>query len=76
MREVWVITACLAVVDATSAHYTEGLVASDIEQEFYRVQGDLYSLCRTKVNIFKLDIWSYIVYCSFCALLVPSLFSS
>ncbi|KAI5640610.1 hypothetical protein M9H77_00222 [Catharanthus roseus] len=48
MREVWVITACLAVVDATSAHYTEGLVASDIEQEFYRVQGDLYSLCRTK----------------------------
>lgn len=48
MREVWVITACLAVIVATSSHYEAGQVASDVEQEFYRVEGDLYSLCRTK----------------------------
>ncbi|KAG6689380.1 hypothetical protein I3843_11G169700 [Carya illinoinensis] len=48
MREVWVITACLDVVNATASHYVDGLVAPDIEKEFYRLQGDLYSLCRVK----------------------------
>ncbi|KAK6934303.1 TRAPP II complex TRAPPC10, C-terminal [Dillenia turbinata] len=48
MREVWVITACLAVINATASQYKEGLVAPDIEKEFYRLQGDLYSLCRIK----------------------------
>ncbi|XP_024156970.1 trafficking protein particle complex II-specific subunit 130 homolog [Rosa chinensis] len=48
MREVWVITACMSVVHATASHYKEGLAAADIEKEFYRLQGDLYSLCRVK----------------------------
>ncbi|CAB4277590.1 unnamed protein product [Prunus armeniaca] len=48
MREVWVITACISVVNATASHYKEGLAAPDIEKEFYRLQGDLYSLCRVK----------------------------
>ncbi|XP_058001434.1 trafficking protein particle complex II-specific subunit 130 homolog isoform X2 [Hevea brasiliensis] len=48
LREVWVISACLALINATSSHYNDGLVASDIEKEFYRLQGDLYSLCRVK----------------------------
>uniref|UniRef100_A0A2P2KVT3 Trafficking protein particle complex II-specific subunit 130 homolog isoform X1 n=1 Tax=Rhizophora mucronata TaxID=61149 RepID=A0A2P2KVT3_RHIMU len=48
MREVWVITACLALINATASHFKEGLVAPDIEKEFYRLQGDLYSLCRVK----------------------------
>lgn len=47
-REVWVITASLSLITATAAQYKDGEVASDIEKEFYRVQGDLYSLCRTK----------------------------
>lgn len=49
-REVWVITASLALITATASQYKDGQVAPDIEKEFYRVQGDLYSLCRTKVN--------------------------
>ncbi|XP_015896085.1 trafficking protein particle complex II-specific subunit 130 homolog isoform X1 [Ziziphus jujuba] len=48
MREVWVTTACLDLINATASHYSEGLVALDIEKEFYRLQGDLYSLCRVK----------------------------
>ncbi|XP_004291670.1 PREDICTED: trafficking protein particle complex II-specific subunit 130 homolog [Fragaria vesca subsp. vesca] len=48
MREVWVITACMSLVHATASHYKEGLAAADIEKEFYRLQGDLYSLCRVK----------------------------
>ncbi|KAK8527375.1 hypothetical protein V6N12_054589 [Hibiscus sabdariffa] len=48
MREVWVITACLAVVNATNSQYNEGNAAPEIEREFYRLQGDLYSLCRVK----------------------------
>lgn len=50
MREVWVITACLALINSTSSHYDGGLVAPDVEKEFYRLQGDLYSLSRVKVN--------------------------
>ncbi|XVF70367.1 hypothetical protein PTKIN_Ptkin11bG0156300 [Pterospermum kingtungense] len=48
MREVWVITACLVLVNATNSQYNDGNVAPEIEKEFYRLQGDLYSLCRTK----------------------------
>ncbi|OVA00525.1 Foie gras liver health family 1 [Macleaya cordata] len=48
MREVWVITACLALISATSSHYNDGLVAPDVEKEFRRLQGDLYSLSRVK----------------------------
>ncbi|CAN1839566.1 Trafficking protein particle complex II-specific subunit 130 homolog, partial [Linum perenne] len=48
MREVWVITACWALINATSSEYKVGLVAPDIEKEFYRLQGDLFSLGRVK----------------------------
>ncbi|XP_050218333.1 trafficking protein particle complex II-specific subunit 130 homolog [Mercurialis annua] len=48
LREVWVITACLALINATASHYNNGAVSPDIEKEFYRLQGDLYSLCRVK----------------------------
>lgn len=48
MREVWVISACTDLINATASRYSEGLVALDIEKEFYRLQGDLYSQCRTK----------------------------
>lgn len=48
MREAWVITACLALIDATSSQYNDRLAAPDIEKEFYRLLGDLYSLCRIK----------------------------
>ncbi|CAO2836054.1 unnamed protein product [Amaranthus hypochondriacus] len=48
LREVWVITACLALLNATAANYKDGLVAPDVEKEFYRLQGDLFSLCRVK----------------------------
>ncbi|KAF3778258.1 Trafficking particle complex II-specific subunit 130-like protein [Nymphaea thermarum] len=48
LREVWVITACLALINETAPRYDSGLVAPDVEKEFYRVQGDLYSLCRVK----------------------------
>lgn len=47
-REVWVVTACLALIRATSSHYKDGSVSSEVEKEFYRLQGDLYSLCRIK----------------------------
>lgn len=56
MREVWVITACLDVVNATASHYIDGLVAPDIEKEFYRLQGDLYSLCRIKVGFVLINL--------------------
>lgn len=46
MREVWVITACLALINATASQYNDG--PPDIEKEFYRLKGDLYSLCRVK----------------------------
>ncbi|XP_039127222.1 LOW QUALITY PROTEIN: trafficking protein particle complex II-specific subunit 130 homolog [Dioscorea cayenensis subsp. rotundata] len=48
LREVWVITACLAVINSTSSHYNGGVVTPDVEKEFYRLQGDLHSLCRIK----------------------------
>ncbi|XP_039029617.1 trafficking protein particle complex II-specific subunit 130 homolog [Hibiscus syriacus] len=49
MREVWVITACLTLISATGTRYNGEDEAPEIEKEFYRVQGDLYSLCRTKL---------------------------
>lgn len=49
MREVWVITACLALISATTTNHSNEPVAQ--EKEFCRLQGDLYSLCRIKVNI-------------------------
>lgn len=51
MREVWVITACLALISATASNYEDGLAAPDVEKEFYRVQGELHTLCHTKVII-------------------------
>ncbi|XP_042421059.1 trafficking protein particle complex II-specific subunit 130 homolog isoform X2 [Zingiber officinale] len=47
LREVWVISACLAIISSTSSTY-DGLAAPDNEKEFYRLHGDLYSLCRIK----------------------------
>ncbi|KAJ8755105.1 hypothetical protein K2173_016835 [Erythroxylum novogranatense] len=48
MREVWVITACFILINATTSQYHDGLVVPDIEKEFYRLLGDLYLLCRVK----------------------------
>ncbi|GLT77013.1 hypothetical protein SLA2020_486390 [Shorea laevis] len=48
MREVWVITACLDLINVTASHHNDGHLAPDIEKEFYRLLGDLYSLCRVK----------------------------
>ncbi|CAM8954601.1 unnamed protein product [Rhodiola kirilowii] len=48
MREAWVLTACLAIINATASLYTDGSTSADIEKEFYRVLGDLYSLGRVK----------------------------
>ncbi|PWA42198.1 Meiotic nuclear division protein 1 [Artemisia annua] len=36
LREVWIITSCLSLADATTAHYSNGLVATEIEKEYYR----------------------------------------
>lgn len=47
-REVWVITACMDLIKATTSHYDGTAVAIDSEREFCRIQGDLYSLCRIK----------------------------
>lgn len=49
-REVWVITACMDLIKATTSHYDGTAVAIDSEREFCRIQGDLYSLCRIKVS--------------------------
>ncbi|XP_038974112.1 trafficking protein particle complex II-specific subunit 130 homolog [Phoenix dactylifera] len=48
LREVWVLTACLDLINSTSSHCDGGLVAPDIEKEFRRLQGDLFSLGRVK----------------------------
>lgn len=60
MREVWVITACLALINATTSNYSDEQVPQDIEKEFYRLQGDLYSLCRIKVNISSPSFLSFL----------------
>ncbi|KAL8161228.1 hypothetical protein V2J09_012717 [Rumex salicifolius] len=48
MREVWVLTACLDLIKATISKFQDELVETDIQKEFYRLQGDLYSLSRIK----------------------------
>jgi trafficking protein particle complex subunit 10 len=45
-----VITACLGLIKSTSSCYDGESVAIDSEREFYRLQGDLYSLCRVKAS--------------------------
>lgn len=59
MREVWVITGCLGLINATTSQYKDGLVAPDTEKEFYRLKGDLYSLCRTKVMLSMINSFSF-----------------
>lgn len=49
MREIWVITACRALVKATSRRFSAAIVSQDTVKDFYRLQGDLYSYARTKV---------------------------
>lgn len=44
------ITACLGLIKSTTSHYDGGAVSVDSEKEFYRLQGDLYSLCRIKAS--------------------------
>jgi hypothetical protein len=51
-----VITACLGLINSTSSQYDGGAVAIDSEKEFYRLQGDLYSLCRVKASFNNPDI--------------------
>ncbi|KAI0524933.1 hypothetical protein KFK09_004323 [Dendrobium nobile] len=46
-REVWVITACLAMIKSTASHF-DGSHATADGKEFFRLQGDLYSLSRVK----------------------------
>lgn len=46
---MWIITSCLGLANETAAYYNNGLVTPEIEKEYYRVRGELYSLCRAKV---------------------------
>lgn len=46
-REVWVIIACLAIIKSTSSHFDGSDATADVK-EFFRLQGDLYSLSRVK----------------------------
>lgn len=55
------ITACLGLIKFTSAHYDDGSVAIDSEKEFYRLQGDLYSLCRVKASCCILLCYTYVM---------------
>ncbi|KAK9056976.1 hypothetical protein SSX86_024341 [Deinandra increscens subsp. villosa] len=48
MREVWVLTSCLRLINATAEHFRDGQVAPDIEREYYRIRGELYCLSRVK----------------------------
>ncbi|GJV37836.1 hypothetical protein Tco_1410313 [Tanacetum coccineum] len=48
-REVWVLTSCLNLVNATADHHKDGIVTPEIEkEEYYRMRGELYSVCRVK----------------------------
>ncbi|KAI5076400.1 hypothetical protein GOP47_0008465 [Adiantum capillus-veneris] len=49
LREVWVITACMALVKETEKRLTPRLITVEAEKEFYRFQADLYSLARVKL---------------------------
>jgi hypothetical protein len=45
-----VITACLALIKSMGSQYGGGVVI-DSEKEFYRLQGELYSLCRVNAKL-------------------------
>lgn len=68
MREVWVTTACLALINAIASHFSEGTMAPDTEKEFFRLQGDLYSLCRVKVKFllrmlnFLFSLYTFVIF--------------
>uniref|UniRef100_A0A7I4FIM0 Trafficking protein particle complex subunit 11 domain-containing protein n=1 Tax=Physcomitrium patens TaxID=3218 RepID=A0A7I4FIM0_PHYPA len=49
MREIWVITACLTLVKATSQRFSASIVSQGTVKDFHRLQGDLYSYARTKL---------------------------
>lgn len=49
LREIWVLTACLTTVKATADRFSPRSVTPDVEKDFYRLLGDLYSYARTKV---------------------------
>ena len=49
LREVWVITACMALVRETGKQFRPNLFTVEAQKEFYRLQADLYSLARVKV---------------------------
>lgn len=51
MREIWVITACLTLVKATSQRFSASIVSQGTVKDFHRLQGDLYSYARTKVSL-------------------------
>ncbi|CAA6658433.1 unnamed protein product [Spirodela intermedia] len=51
LKEVWIVSACLALIDSTTSKYDGGTVAADADKEFYRLIGDLYSLSRVKVKL-------------------------
>eukprot|EP01018_Ginkgo_biloba_P022070 Gb_23994 [translate_table: standard] len=61
LREVWVITGCLALIKGTVAQFDSRLVIPDAEKEFNRLQGDLYSLGRVKLMRLA-DLTGYGVY--------------
>lgn len=56
LKEVWIISACLALIESTISKYDGGAVAADVDKEFYRLIGDLYSLSRVKVKRFLFDV--------------------
>ena len=52
LKEVWTISACLALIESTTSKDDSRVLGSDVDKEFRRLIGDLYSLARTKVNLF------------------------
>ncbi|CAM6089694.1 unnamed protein product [Calypogeia fissa] len=49
LRETWVLTACLTTVKATADRFRPHSVTPDVEKDFYRLLGDLYSYARSKL---------------------------
>lgn len=49
LREVWVITACMVLVNESGRRLTPRVITAEAEKEFYRLQADLYSLARVKL---------------------------
>ncbi|KAL2642198.1 hypothetical protein R1flu_009785 [Riccia fluitans] len=49
LRELWVLTACLTVVNASASRFNPRSVTPDVEKDFYRLQADLYLYARTKL---------------------------